>query len=109
MSSSREKNGLSILGVGAAACAACCAGSILAFLGGLSLAGIASAAFIGGTGIVVAVIAGAAYVVVRHRKARGSCVVDAGEPVAVGAPTSRSPAPEPTRTLGRASLPRAGP
>lgn len=90
MSSTREKNGLSILGVGAAACAACCVGPILAFLGGLSLAGIASAAFIGGAGIVVAVIAGAAYVVVLQRKARSASVVDAGEPVAVGAPTRRS-------------------
>ena len=49
-----------IVGVGAAACAACCAGPILAFLGGLGVAGMASTLFIGAAGLVLAVAAATA-------------------------------------------------
>jgi mercuric ion transport protein len=89
-----RKDGLGILGVGAAVCVACCAGPIVAFVGGLSLAGIAGAVFIGGTtlGITAATAAAVALIVVRRRRARRSCTPDVDEPVAVGAPTAKLPA-----------------
>ena len=63
-----RKDGLSVLGIGAAACVACCAGPILAFLGGVSLAGLASTVFIGTAGFVIAAVALAALLVVRRRR-----------------------------------------
>jgi hypothetical protein len=75
-----------ILGLGAA-CLACCAGPILAFLGGLGIAGLASTLFIGGAGLAVAAVA-AAFVVVRRRS---RCAVADESPVAVAAPARRAP------------------
>ncbi len=42
MTGRTDKDRFSVLGLGVAACAACCAGPILAFLGGLGVAGLAS-------------------------------------------------------------------
>lgn len=81
------KNGAGILGLGAVACLACCAGPILAFLGGLGIAGLASTLFIGAAGLAITAAAIAAFVVVRRRR-RGCAVPDEG-PVAVAAPTGR--------------------
>jgi mercuric ion transport protein len=67
---SARHDGFSLLGVGAVACVACCAGPILAVLGGLSVAGLASTVFIGGAGLVIAFAALAAYVLVRRRQNR---------------------------------------
>lgn len=75
--SKTTKDGFSILGLGAAACIACCAGPILAFLGGLSLAGAAATWFVGGAGLVVATLAVIAYVYVRSRRSR-TCSVEQG-------------------------------
>jgi len=88
--SKTTKDGFSILGLGAAACIACCAGPILAFLGGLSLAGAAATWFIGGAGLVVAAVAAVAFVYVRSRRSR-SCATDAGpvQPVELTPKTSR--------------------
>jgi membrane protein implicated in regulation of membrane protease activity len=88
-----RKDGLGILGVGAAVCVACCAGPILAFVAGLGLAGIAGTVFVGGAtlGIVAATAAAVALVVVRRRRARSTCAPDADEPVAVGPPTVKLP------------------
>jgi hypothetical protein len=88
---SARKDGLGILGIGAAACVACCVGPILAFLGGLSLAGIVSALFLGGAGVVVAAIAAAGLFVARRRRVRCSDAADRAEPVAVGPPTTKLP------------------
>ncbi len=64
-----DRNGnAAIVGVGAAACVACCAGPIVAFLGGLSLAGLVSTFLIGSIGIMIAVLAVAGAVVVHHRR-----------------------------------------
>lgn len=68
------KDSFGILGVGAAACVACCAGPILTFLGGFSVAGIASTWLIGGTGFVITAVA-AAFVVVRRRRRQSRCAV----------------------------------
>jgi hypothetical protein len=88
--SKTSKDGFSILGLGAAACIACCAGPILAFLGGLSLAGAAATWFIGGAGLVVAGIAAVAYLYVRTRRSR-ACATDAGpvQPVELTRKASR--------------------
>jgi mercuric ion transport protein len=85
------KDGLGLVGFGAAACVACCAGPILAFLGGVSIAGLASTAFLGAVGLVVAAAAITAFALVR--RGRGSCEMPAGDPVLVAAP-GRRPAPE---------------
>lgn len=82
---SARRGGFGVLGIGAAACLACCALPILAFLGGLSLAGAVSSWFIGGTGLIVA---GSAYLVVR-RPRRPGCDAEPAEPVAVDPPRRR--------------------
>jgi hypothetical protein len=88
--SKTSKDGFSILGLGAAACLACCAGPILAFLGGLSLAGAAATWFIGGAGLAIAALAAVAYLYVRSRRSR-SCATDAGpvQPVELTRKASR--------------------
>lgn len=85
---STRRDGFGVLGIGAAACLACCAGPILAFLGGLSLAGAVSSWFIGGTGLVVAAVAGSAYLMVLRRR-RPGCDTEPAEPVAVDSPRRR--------------------
>lgn len=78
-------DGFSILGIGAAACIACCAGPILAILGGLGIAGIASTLLIGVGGLVVTVVAVAGFVVVRRR--RTACATRGNSPVPVSLAT----------------------
>ena len=56
------------VGVGAAACAVCCAGPILAFVGGIGLAGIASTFLVGFIGIVVAATIIAVMLIRRRRR-----------------------------------------
>jgi hypothetical protein len=86
-----RKDGFKVLGIGAATCVACCAGPILAFFGGLSLAGVLSTAFIGGAGVLIAVAAAVGYLIVRQRRAHSSCAVGDVETVTVGAPSRRPP------------------
>ena len=66
-----------------AACVACCAGPILALLGGLSIAGIASTWLLGIAGLLLAAVAAIALVVVRQRQLRASCGTRSEEPVPV--------------------------
>jgi len=61
-----SKDGFGIVVLGAVACAACCAGPLLAILGGLSLAGLASTLLVGAVGLAAFVAAGVAYIVVRE-------------------------------------------
>ncbi len=84
--SRRENAG--VLGFGAAACVACCAGPILAFVGGLAALSLSLAVVIGSVGLLVASIAVLAFAGWR-RKRRASCAVPAS--VAVAAPTRREP------------------
>jgi hypothetical protein len=77
------KDGLGIVGFGAAACVACCAGPVLAFLGGVSVAGIASTWFIGIGGLLIAAVAALAFIVVRRRRQQSACATDPAEPVPV--------------------------
>ena len=83
--STPRRNGPSILGVGVAACLACCAGPLLAFLSGLGLAGLASTLMLGAAGLAITAIAIVAILVVRRQ--RTNCAVPADDPGAVQAPT----------------------
>ena len=65
---SRTRDGLGVVGLGATACVACCAGPVLAFLGGLSVAGLAGTAFFGVLALLVAIPAAVAFLVVRRRR-----------------------------------------
>jgi len=85
---SARREGLGLLGLGAAACVACCAGPILAFLGGLTIAGLASTLLFGAAGLAVAVIAGASWWAIRRR--RLACSPPADQPVAVAAPAAKA-------------------
>ena len=82
-----HRAGLSVVGMGAAACVACCAGPTLAILGGLGLAGLASALLIGMAGLVIAAVALPALLVTRRR--RNECPVSDDSPTPVAAPTRR--------------------
>lgn len=77
-----KKDGFSILGL-AAACLACCAGPILAVLGGVSIAGLASTWLIGASGLVIAAAAAIGLTVVRRRQAAASCATDPAEPTPI--------------------------
>ena len=55
---------LSIIGVGAAACLACCAPLLLGFIGSLGIAGLASTLFIGVGGLAIVAVAIAAFLIV---------------------------------------------
>lgn len=83
-----RKDGLSVLGLGAAACVACCASPALAIIGGLGLGGLASTLLVGATGLVVAVAAIAALLVIGRR--REDCPVSDDSPAPVAAPTRRT-------------------
>ena len=86
-----------MVGIGAAACAVCCAGPVIAFLGGLSVAGVLGSVLVGVAGSVLAAVAGAAWLVLRRRR---SCAVpSASTPVAT--PTVRRAA-APVLPLGAA-------
>ena len=87
----KTKGGLKLLGLGALACIGCCAGPLLAVLGGLSLAGLASTALIGGVGLVIAAAAAAGHLIVRRRRTL-ACDVTHPAPVPVDVPT-RMPTP----------------
>jgi hypothetical protein len=85
-----ERSGsFSVVGVGIAACAACCAGPILALLGGLSLAGAVGSLLIGIAGLAVALVAGIAFFVMHGRRRRRSCSTERPAPVPVASPTRR--------------------
>jgi purine-cytosine permease-like protein len=85
------KDGLGILSFGAAACVACCAGPILAFLGGVTVAGIASTWLIGGLGLAISAVAVIGYFIVRRRQQRSACTTVPVEAVPV-ALTAKEPA-----------------
>ena len=80
---STAKDGLGIIGFGAAACVACCAGPILAFLGGISVAGIASTWFIGIGGLLIAAVALAGFFVLRGGRRHSACTTSPAATVPV--------------------------
>lgn len=79
---------IGVIGLGAAACAACCAGPLIALLGGLGVLTLVSGAVFGLLAAALVVVAGLAWVTVRHRRKRASAP-SPGEPVSVAPPTRR--------------------
>lgn len=77
----KTQGSFGIVGIGAAACAACCAGPILAILGGVTIAGVAGTMFVGVASLAVAVVAAVAYVVVRRRRSVAHTVDNTPIPV----------------------------
>ena len=88
---SAKRESLGIIGIGAAACVACCAGPILAFLSGLTIAGVSSTLVIGVAGLGLAAVAAAAWLILRRRGRHGCADAPTSEPVQVSAPTIRGP------------------
>ena len=76
---SGRKDGAALVGIGAAACAVCCAGPILGFLAAIGLGTAAGFAVFGVSALVVGA-AIASFVIVRRRRRAASCA-----PVAVEA------------------------
>lgn len=79
----RRKEGFPIIGMAAAACAACCAGPLVALLGGITILGVGAAIFVG-AGALVVTVAVAATVVLARRSRLASCSPEPSEmPVAL--------------------------
>ena len=77
MDTPTPKAGLGVLGVGAAACAACCAGPILGFVAATGIASALGAVAFGVVGLV-AVLAVAGVLLRRRRRKAGRCAPAAG-------------------------------
>jgi hypothetical protein len=80
-----KSDGAAVVGVGVAACAVCCTGPILAFLGAIGLGTVLGVATFGAIGLVVALLA----VPVLLRRRRRRCT-DPAASVPVAAPKVRS-------------------
>ena len=85
-----SNDGFSVLGIGVAACLACCAGPILFVLGGLGIAGIASTLLVGAVGLLITALAVAGFLRFRRRRP-ATCEAGGNGRVEV------SPAPHPRR------------
>ena len=77
-----------MVGIGAAACAACCAGPILGFLGAIGLGTLTGVLLFGITGLIIGVLAIA--VVIVRRRSRATACAAVPEIVAVPMPTVRT-------------------
>lgn len=87
--SANKKDNAAIVGVGVAACAACCAGPILGVLAAIGLGTAAGFALFGTLAVVVGAAA-VALVVVRRRRGAVCAVTETPEPVAVQLTDTRS-------------------
>lgn len=67
---SSKKDGATIVRIGAAACAACCAGPILGFLGAIGLGTVTSVFVFGAAGLLVAAIGIALFIHRRQNEAQ---------------------------------------
>lgn len=77
---STRKQELALVGAGAAACTACCAGPILGFLAAIGLGTVLGAAIFGMIGLVIAAV-GIIAVVRRRRRRTRQCTASADQPV----------------------------
>jgi hypothetical protein len=77
---SSKKQDLALVGAGAAACAACCAGPILGFLAAIGLGTVLGVAAFGAIGLVVAAVATLA-ITQRRRRRTKACPTTAEQPV----------------------------
>lgn len=81
MAATGTRKPFSILGVGAAACVACCAGPILGFLAATGLFTAAGTALFGATGLLVLIPAAAWHA--RRRRRASECAVPDDRPIPV--------------------------
>ena len=80
---SPKRENAAIVGVGVAACAACCAGPILGVLAAVGVGTAAGLALFGTVAVVIGAAAGA-FVLIRCRRRAADCMsVDASAPVPV--------------------------
>ena len=82
MADKPTKQGFGVLGVGAAACAACCAPPIIAFLAAAGIGTVIGVALFGGLGLAVLAVAVVAYL--RRRRAQDHDDRSAPVPVTLG-------------------------
>jgi hypothetical protein len=75
-----------VLGLAAVACAACCIGPILGVIGAIAALGVISSLFIGVAALVVAAVAVATFIVVRHRRV-AACGTIESVPLELGQPS----------------------
>ena len=68
-SSQGRRDRFSPLGIGVAACAACCVGPVLAFVGGVTVAGIAGTLVFGAVALVLTILVAVAALAARRRRA----------------------------------------
>lgn len=85
---STKKENAAIVGVGAAACAACCAGPIIGFLAAVGIGTAVGVAMFGAVALVVGAIA--IVVVLRRRRHRANACITSSAPMAVDMPTVRA-------------------
>lgn len=83
-----KKENVTIVGVGAAACVACCAGPIIGFLAAIGIGTAAGFALFGTISLVLGVLALA--FVVRRRRRRAATCSPTPAAVAVERPTVRA-------------------
>jgi Flp pilus assembly protein TadB len=82
-----RRSGLGVLGAGAAACAACCAGPIIGFLAATGIATLLGAVAFGVAGVIAA-LAGAVVLRRRRRRRQQRCAPPTA-PVALDAPVRK--------------------
>lgn len=80
------KKPFGMLGIGAAACVACCAAPVLGFIAATGLLTVTGLALFGTVGLLIAIPG--IVLVVRRRRQRSTCT-PTNEPVAVAAPARR--------------------
>ena len=86
---STKKENVAIVGVGAVACTACCAGPILGFFAAIGLGTVAGFVMFGTTALAIGALA--VFVVIRRRRRRANFCVATPGPVAVEMPIVRTP------------------
>jgi hypothetical protein len=80
---SRKKENATIIGVGVAACAACCAGPVLGVLAAIGLGTAAGFVLFGSIAILVGAAVTAFVLVRRRRRAAACALTDAPAPVPI--------------------------
>jgi hypothetical protein len=85
---SDTKDGAAVIGMGAAACAVCCAGPILGLLAATSVTTAVGFALFGLAGVALAAIVG--IVLYRRRRGRAMTCATGPETVPLEAPTVRT-------------------
>ena len=85
---STKKENAAIVGVGVAACAACCAAPIIGFLAAIGLGTAVGFALFGAVALVIGAVA--LVVVLGRRRRRADACTTTSAPVAVDMPTVRT-------------------